>query len=90
MEGSLVQVREDGGLNSGDSTRGRAKQTDLGCILEACPMKAADGLEREKRLSHSAHFSLATSFLLLLKHSRCAVIPSSLQLLFPLPRTLFS
>lgn len=43
----LVQVREDGGLNSGDSTRGGVKWTDLGYILKAHPRGADNGLHGE-------------------------------------------
>lgn len=46
-EERLVQVREDGGLNASDSTRGRAKWTYLGYILEAYPTGTDDGLDRE-------------------------------------------
>lgn len=52
-EKSLVQVREDGGLNSGDSTSGGVKWTDLGYILKAHPRGADNGLHGEELLLYS-------------------------------------
>lgn len=87
----LVQVREDGGLNSGDSTRGGVKWTDLGYILKAHP-RGADIMGYTGSNYYCtlfAHFiSTTLFFLLLLKHFRHVVIPRPLQLLLPLPGTL--
>lgn len=46
-ETGVVQVREDGGLNSGDSPQGGVKWTDLGCILKAHPRGVDNGLHGE-------------------------------------------
>lgn len=45
-EERLVQMREDGNWNSDDSTRGRAKWTDWGCLVGAYLTGADDRLDR--------------------------------------------
>lgn len=46
----LVQVREDVGLNSGNSTGGGVKWTDLGYRLKAHPRGADNGFCRESTI----------------------------------------
>ena len=78
MEERLVQVRGEGGLGLGNSSRGRGKWTDMGCIWEAYPIRADDGLNRERLLLHAlCPLHSSHCFVLLLKHSRHAVLPRS-------------
>lgn len=97
MEGGGVRVEAEGAgpgereqsLEFRNSTRRREKWADLEYILEVYFTGVDDGLDRSNYCS-VAHFIPDIAFMLFLKHSRQAVIPGSLQLLFLIFGTLLS